>query len=116
MFVAFLLFTPFAAAQHDPHRNAVRHVAVGQFDKAKRELKKADAQDPETHYVQMLISLGEGNVDEALEQARLALDAGLPMERLVAGPRAALQPLYQTADYQHGTRNRRHRRSSTGLC
>jgi len=85
-----------AHAQHDPHRNAVRHVAAGKFEQAAQELKKADAEDPETQFVLMLNALGQDNTDAAVQHAKAALDAGLPFGRLVAGPRKELQKLYQT--------------------
>lgn len=91
-----LVSATLAHAQHDPHRNAVRHVAAGQFEKAVQELKKADEGDPETQFVLMLNELGQDNTDAAVRHAKAALDAGLPFGRLVAGPRAELRKLYQT--------------------
>ncbi len=86
-------------AQHDPQRNAVRHIAAGAFGKATAELKKADDADSETQFVRMLGSLRQGNVETAVRHADAALKAGLPFGRLVAGPRDALEPLYGTRDY-----------------
>ena len=94
-----LLITCSVAAQHDPERNAVRHVAAGQFAKAVKELGKGDSQASENQYVLMLNALAERRVTDAVRHAQKALDAGLPFGRLVAGPRDALQPLYATGDY-----------------
>ena len=86
----------FAFAQHDPQRNATRFVAAGQFDKADQELRKADADEPETHFVKMLSALGRNNVESAVDHAQTALERGLPFARLAAGPRKALAPLRAT--------------------
>lgn len=83
-------------AQHDPQRNATRFVAAGQFDKADAELRKANDEEPETHFVRMLSSLGRKDVDAAVRHAQAALDRGLPFARLAAGPRDALAPLRET--------------------
>ena len=97
--VILLAFTAIADAQHDPHRNATRFVAAGQFDKAEKELKKADVDDPETQFVLMLNALGQDDVDAAGVHAKQALDAGLPFGRLVAGPRKELSSLYATKEF-----------------
>ncbi|MEE3371878.1 MAG: alkaline phosphatase D family protein [Planctomycetota bacterium] len=95
-----LFFCGVVAGQHDPHRNAVRHIARGKWEQAGRELAKADPQDSETHFVQMLASLAAEETESAVAQAQAALAAGLPLERLIAGPRQLLGPLYGTAAYQ----------------
>jgi len=83
-------------AQHDPHRNTVRHIAADAFEKVEKELAKADANDPETHFVKMLQSIRQGNLESATDYAQAARKAGLPFDRLVAGPRDALTPLYDS--------------------
>ena len=87
-------------AQHDPQRDATRFVASGQFDKVDQELAPADIEEPETHFVRMMSSLRQGNVDDAVGHAKTALDKGLVFDRLVAGPRDFLAPLYKTEDFQ----------------
>ena len=87
-------------AQHDAHRNAVRHIAAGRLKRASDELKKAAPDAPETHYVRMLHSLSQGGVARAIGHARAGLDAGLPFERLVAGPRETLAPLYKATAWK----------------
>lgn len=90
------ILTSEARAQHDPHRNAVRHVAAGEFARAEQELRKADLEDPETQYVLMLNALAQKDVEQAITHGNAALDSGLPFSRLVAGPREELAPLYDT--------------------
>jgi len=99
--IGVLLFTqPFAHAQHDPQRNATQGIAVGNFQKVQKELADADPNDPETRFVRMMAALKQGNVTEAEKAAQSALDAGLPLARLVAGPRDLLSPLYETEAFQ----------------
>jgi len=83
-------------AQHDPQRNATQAIAVGNFAKATRELAKADPTDPETHFVRMMAALKQDKIEVAVDQAQAALGAGLSFERLLAGPRDLLAPLYDT--------------------
>ena len=90
----------FAAAQHDPQRNATQGIAVANFEKAEKELAKADEDDPETHFVRMMLALKQGDNPSAVEWARAALDADLPFARLVAGPRDLLAPLYETEAFK----------------
>ncbi|MEQ8785912.1 MAG: alkaline phosphatase D family protein [Pirellulaceae bacterium] len=100
-FSCLLLCIPTVAlAQHDPQRNTVQHIAAERFDKATAELAKGDQTEPETHFVRMMQSLAEGKTDEAVRHAQSALDAGLPFERLVAGPRDLLAPLYAADEYK----------------
>ena len=101
-----LFFCGVVVGQHDPQRNAVRHIAAGKWEQARRELANADSQDSETHFVQMLASLAAEETESAVTHAQAALDAGLPLERLVAGPRQLLRPLYGTAAYQGWLRQR----------
>ncbi|NRA75709.1 MAG: hypothetical protein HRU16_07170, partial [Planctomycetes bacterium] len=77
-----LLFTSSLPAQHDRERNAVRHIASGDVDKALAELDKGEAASSETHFVRMLAALEVKKTDQAVVHARAALDAGLPFGRL----------------------------------
>jgi len=94
--VAASLAPAMLVGQHDPHRNAVRHIAAGDFAKADKALAKAEADDPETHFVKMLVALKQGRIESATEHAHAARKAGLPFDRLAAGPRKALAPLYES--------------------
>ena len=104
MFVpVWLLFAGVAAAQHDAQRNATQAIAVGNFAKAEAALAKADKNDPETRFVRMMLALKQDNTLAAVDEARAALDAGLPLSRLVAGPRELLAPLYKTTAFKSWT-------------
>ena len=102
--LAGLLLCATACGQHDPQRNAVRHIATGKWDQANRELANADPQDSETHFVRMLGSLANEETGAAVEHARAALAAGLPFGRLMAGPREMLRPLYATDAFREWAR------------
>ena len=96
---AVFLSVSVVRAQHDPQRNAVQHMARGDFAKVDTELSKADEVEPETHFVRMLSLLKQGNLEAAVKSAEAAVDKGLPIGRLIAGPRDVLQPLYATPGF-----------------
>lgn len=48
----------------------------------------------------MLSSLRQNNLKDAVGHAKAALDAGLPFERLIAGPGDVLGPLYRTEEFR----------------
>ena len=64
---------------------------------AEAALAKAEADDPETLFVRTMAALKQGDVERGLQLSAQALDAGLPWQRLVAGPRKVLAPLYGTS-------------------
>jgi alkaline phosphatase D len=102
LIVASLLMastTPLAG-QHDPERNAVRHIALGAFEKAAAELAKGDQTTSERKFVQMLSALKQGKTEAAVDLSQAALKAGLPFGRLKAGPRDLLSALYETNQYK----------------
>jgi len=88
-----------ARAQHDAHRNAVQAIADGRLQRVDSLLSKAGKYDPETHFVRMLAQLKQGQVEAAVKSSEAALQAGLPFERLVAGPRELLAALHQTESF-----------------
>lgn len=88
-------------AQHDGQRNAVQRIARSDPDGAAMELEKNGLDDlPETRFVEMLSLLEQDRIAEALVKARDAVDAGLPMNRLVAGPRLLLNQLHASPEFQ----------------
>lgn len=89
-----------ATGQHDPQRNATRHIMKREFSKAERELAKADADAAETRFVKLMLSLEQDDFAGAETEMQAALDAGLPFERLVVGPKPILGKLRQVERYQ----------------
>ena len=70
--------TTTASAQHDPQRNATQAIATANFNKAEAALAKADADDPETLFVQTMLLLKQNDTAAAIKTAQAALNAGLP--------------------------------------
>ncbi len=93
-------------AQHDPQRNATIDIAAGNLKAAEKELEKADADAPETHFVRMMMALKGEDTETAVAHARAALEAGLPFERLVVGPRDLLAALHETEQFQQWKKER----------
>ncbi len=88
-------------AQHDGARNAVQQIALGNLDRAAKELdnKKRDAGEIEARFVEMLALLAEDRTGPALAKAREAVKLGLPFERLLAGPRPLLDKLHALDEF-----------------
>ena len=129
LMLAFLA-PPCLLAQHDAHREAVIDMTHGRMDQARERLEalfgdpgslwrgrggayqrvgqtldeKGDAYRnlvvPETHYTLALFHSLQGDADAALAHARLAVDGGVPIERIVAGPREGFDALHASADFQ----------------
>jgi len=60
----------------------------------------ADPNDLESLFTQTIAWCQLGKMDTAIDTMRQALDAGLPLERFLAGPRKLLRPLRETAAFQ----------------
>ena len=125
-----LTWPAFVSAQHDAHRDAVREIASGQhgealerienvsedpgtlwrsltnaYERAGQTLKNEGEEYrryiiPENSFVMSMLYSIKGDTDYAMEQARQAVESGLPFERLLAGPRDAFSPLYKTDEFK----------------
>lgn len=102
LIVAAVVFTSSTGrAQHDGQRNAVQQIARSQPAAAAKELENKQLADAgETRFIEMLSLLDQGRAEEALQKARAAVEAGLPFERLVVGPRDLLSKLHALPEYQ----------------
>jgi alkaline phosphatase D len=117
-------------SQHDAHREAVIDIGKGEYDAAEERIKKvmqdpaalwrslsnayeragrtvksegAEYQRfviPENHFVMAMLASVRGDSTTALASARNAVKAGLPFERLLAGPRDAFSTLHQMKAFQ----------------
>ena len=104
--VAVLLFVVVNVhAQHDPGRDAVRQLTKEQLEVAREVVLKGPGKmnspidDAEKDFVLAMIACKQGDLDEAFKYAVQAVDKGLPVERLQAGPREVLAPLYSLDKY-----------------
>ena len=95
------LATP-SFGQHDGARDAVRHIARGDFEKVSKTLaqKKPFAGDAESAFVRTLGLLAQNRADEALATAREAVALGLPFERFLVGPREQLSKLHSLPEFK----------------
>jgi alkaline phosphatase D len=96
-----------ADAQHDTGRNAVRLLADGKLEQANAEVMKATTkrlnsplEKAEQEFVLSMIACKNGDAKSALSHAKKAVAAGLPFERLLAGPKDVLQPLYSSQEFK----------------
>lgn len=119
-----------ASAQHDAHREAVIEIASGQQGEALERIEHVSQNPsalwrsltnaytragqtitnegaeyrrfviPENNFVMSMLYSIKGDPDKTLEHAKAAVEAGMPFERLLAGPRDAFQTLYKTSEFQ----------------
>ncbi len=81
------------------HQTSLRLILRGETVQPKKFLEGYQAQypqDAETAYMLGIIDAQVGNIDAATESMKKALELGLPVGRLVAGPRALFKPLAET--------------------
>ena len=104
--VILLSLSVSAFAQHDPGRETVRLLAKDQTEAAATQVAKATKRkngplsDAEKYYLLAMIACREGDSAAAFEHARQAVDNGLPIERLQAGPRDVFAPLYANSKFK----------------
>ena len=70
------------------------------------ERLKEDPRDLEAMFTRTVAYCELGQVDQALHSMREAVEAGLPVERFLAGPRHLLKPLTERAEFQQFSRER----------
>ena len=125
-----LCYGSISYAQHDAHRDAVREIARGEYGSAEGRITKviedpsslwrgltkayeragmtvkSEGEEyrrfiiPENYFVMSMLASMKGELKESFEYAKAAVKEGLPFERLVAGPRAAFDNLYNTEYFQ----------------
>ena len=101
-----LLLSVEAFAQHDPGRNAVRLLAQDKTDSAIKLASKAPKRmnspisDAERHFILAMAACRKGDSAAAFKHAKQAVDKGLPIERIQAGPRDFLKPLYAHSEFK----------------
>jgi len=96
----------------DPGRNAVRLLAKGRTDAAARLVAipprkmNSPISDSERHFVLAMAACQQGDATTACKYAKQAIDEGLPFERLQAGPRDILAPLYAHSEFTEWIKTR----------
>jgi alkaline phosphatase D len=105
--LALLLILPTPLwAQHDPGRNATRLLAKGETDQAIQLVAKppkrmnSPISEAARGFVLTMAACKQGDVEAAFKHAQKAVQNGLPIERLQAGPRDALAPLFATQAFE----------------
>lgn len=87
-------------AQHDPGRDSVRLLAKGNVEEALKVAAKPPGRmnspidEAEFEFIKLMVSCHQGDGAKAFAHAQQALEKGLPIDRLLAGPRQLLKPLY----------------------
>lgn len=82
------------------HQASLRFILNGDTDRSEQFLKgylQKHPGDPETLYMLGVLYAQTGNTSAAEQHLHLAVEAGLPLGRLVAGPRSLLQPIRDSA-------------------
>lgn len=117
-------------AQHDAHREAIIEMARGDYDAAEERIQKVinnpssiwrgltnayeragktvknEGEEyrrfviPENYFVMALLSSLKGDSQTAFEYAQTAVSAGIPFERLVAGPRNGFETLHRMQEFK----------------
>lgn len=94
-----------ALAQHDPGRDAMKLLAVDKFKAAKERLAKppksqnSPISEAERNFVLAILHCKQNQQKEATEHLQKAVELGLPIERVLAGPRVLFEPLKNDAAY-----------------
>ena len=106
LFSALLLgWNGVVLAQHDPGRDAMRMIAKGEFEAAKERLAKpprsqnSPIDEAERNFVLAIMDCKEGNPKAAISHLKEAVSSGLPVERILAGPRDLFEPLKQDSEF-----------------
>jgi alkaline phosphatase D len=96
-----------AFAQHDPGRNAARLLASDKTDAAIALAEKpppnkmnSPIDDAERCFVLTMAACQRDDAAAAFNYAKQAIDYGLSIERLHAGPRDILEPLYEHSEFK----------------
>ncbi|MFT5241439.1 MAG: alkaline phosphatase D [Candidatus Promineifilaceae bacterium] len=102
-----------AVAQHDPGRNAVRLLALDKTDAAIELVEKnqqhkmnSPIDDAERCFVLSMAACQRDDAAAAFNYAQQAVDNGLSIERLHAGPREILEPLYAHNEFKEWIKTR----------
>lgn len=100
-----ILLTCGLHAQHDPGRNSMRMIAKGNLDKAAEEIAtkpkgmNSDVDAAERAYVRAMLAVLKDDKATALKEIKAAMDAGMEVDRFIAGPREVFGKLHDDRDF-----------------
>ena len=83
--------------------NAIAAIAQGDTDQAIKNLEKYIEdfpRDAESHYCLAVAHSVSNNIPLAMQHMRSAVEAGMPIERIIAGPRDLLRNLVASPEFQ----------------
>ena len=92
-------------------RNAIAKIVDGKFDAAVKDMEKYLQKNPgdaESLYGLTVAYAQKQDTAKALDYLNQALDAGLPFNRFLAGPRDLLEPLAESEKFKKLTHTRPH--------
>ncbi|MDB4694889.1 alkaline phosphatase D family protein [bacterium] len=94
-----------AAGQHDPGRDAMKLLAKDKFKAGAERLAKppksqnSPISEAERNFVLAIFDCRQGNQNQAIDHLQTAVSLGLPIERILAGPRELFEPLQKNESY-----------------
>lgn len=94
-----------AVGQHDPGRDAMKLIVKDKFKAGRERLAKppksqnSPISEAERNFVLAILDCQQGNQNEAIDHLQTAVSLGLPIERIVAGPRELFEPLQKNEAY-----------------
>ncbi len=92
-----------SAAYKQVHRDLVTDLTVARVQKAAAEAEKfldRHPDDAESHFILAVAHAQRKDLDQAMGHVKKAVEAGLPVERFLAGPRGLLAPLVESEAFQ----------------
>ena len=108
LFAAFaigILNSQDAAAQHDPGRDAMRLLVQDKFKAGQERLAKppksqnSPISEAERNFVLAILDCKQDSQAAAIGHLQKAVELGLPIERILAGPRTLFEPLKKDPAY-----------------
>ena len=94
-----------ALGQHDPGRDAMKLIVQDKFTAGLERVakpprsKNSPISEAERNFVLAIADCKQGNEPEARQHLQQAVALGLPIERVLAGPRTLFEPLKQNEAY-----------------
>jgi len=92
-----------ASSYKKQNRDAISEIVDGDLDSAIKHFEKyldSHARDLESLYGLAVAYGQKQEIDTAMEYVNVALDAGLPFSRFLAGPRSLLKPLTDSSQFK----------------